>query len=153
MIHTHRQCLGLSAHAAVIKIGDTPADIAEGRAAGAWTIGVALTGNALGLARAAKDALLPPRARYPFYGCAGRFTRRQRPLCRRRIDGERSRPARNPCAYPSWRYRTCPQIKPATTSSAKPNESVIPAPPRPFTTQTDGATSAINSLRPSFILG
>ena len=40
MIHTHRQRLGLSAHAAVIKIGDTPADIAEGRAAGAWTIGV-----------------------------------------------------------------------------------------------------------------
>ncbi|MEN9634638.1 MAG: hypothetical protein RL077_3042 [Verrucomicrobiota bacterium] len=59
MIRTNLQRLGLSAHAAVIKIGDTPADIAEGRAAGAWTIGVALTGNALGLARAATDALVP----------------------------------------------------------------------------------------------
>jgi phosphonoacetaldehyde hydrolase len=53
MIHTHRQRLGLSAHAAVIKIGDTPADIAEGRAAGARTIGVALT--------VMRSALLEPR--------------------------------------------------------------------------------------------
>lgn len=32
-----------------VKIGDTPADIAEGRNIGAVTIGLALTGNALGL--------------------------------------------------------------------------------------------------------
>lgn len=35
--------------AAVVKIGDTPTDIEEGRNAGAWSIGLARTGNELGL--------------------------------------------------------------------------------------------------------
>jgi phosphonoacetaldehyde hydrolase len=35
--------------AAVAKVGDTPADIEEGLNAGAWSIGVAGTGNAIGL--------------------------------------------------------------------------------------------------------
>ena len=35
----------------VIKIGDTIADIAEGKNAGCWTIGLALSGNALGLTK------------------------------------------------------------------------------------------------------
>lgn len=35
--------------AAVAKVGDTPADIQEGLNAGAWSIGVAGTGNAIGL--------------------------------------------------------------------------------------------------------
>jgi phosphonoacetaldehyde hydrolase len=39
----------LSASAACVKIGDTPADIAEGRNAGMWTIAVAATGNEIGL--------------------------------------------------------------------------------------------------------
>ena len=34
---------------ACVKIGDTPSDIAEGRNAGMWTIGIALTGNEVGL--------------------------------------------------------------------------------------------------------
>ena len=34
---------------ALVKIGDTEADIAEGRNAGTWTIGVARTGNEIGL--------------------------------------------------------------------------------------------------------
>jgi len=34
--------------AALVKIGDTPADIAEGRNAGMWTIGVTRTGNEIG---------------------------------------------------------------------------------------------------------
>ena len=35
--------------AAIAKVGDTPADIHEGLNAGAWSIGVAATGNAIGL--------------------------------------------------------------------------------------------------------
>jgi phosphonoacetaldehyde hydrolase len=35
--------------AALVKIGDTPADIEEGRNAGMWTIGVTRTGNEVGL--------------------------------------------------------------------------------------------------------
>lgn len=35
--------------AAMLKIGDTPADIEEGRNAGMWTIGITRTGNEIGL--------------------------------------------------------------------------------------------------------
>jgi phosphonoacetaldehyde hydrolase len=44
---------------ACVKVDDALAGIAEGRAAGVWTIGVAATGNAIGLDRAALDALDP----------------------------------------------------------------------------------------------
>jgi phosphonoacetaldehyde hydrolase len=37
---------------ACVKIGDTPVDIEEGRNAGMWTIGVARTGNMIGLSEA-----------------------------------------------------------------------------------------------------
>jgi len=37
---------------ACVKIGDTPVDIEEGRNAGMWTIGVARTGNTIGLSEA-----------------------------------------------------------------------------------------------------
>lgn len=42
---------------AVVKIGDTRADIEEGLNAGMWTIGVAATGNELGLSREELEAL------------------------------------------------------------------------------------------------
>jgi phosphonoacetaldehyde hydrolase len=42
---------------ACVKIGDTLADIAEGRNAGMWSIGITKTGNELGLAEAEADAL------------------------------------------------------------------------------------------------
>lgn len=42
-----------------VKIGDTPADIAEGLNAGMWTIGVAATGNEVGLSRREWEALPP----------------------------------------------------------------------------------------------
>lgn len=42
---------------AVAKIGDTPADIHEGLNAGAWSIGVAATGNMIGLSRDEFEAL------------------------------------------------------------------------------------------------
>lgn len=43
--------LRLSSSAACVKIGDTPADIAEGRNAGMWTVAVAATGNEIGLSQ------------------------------------------------------------------------------------------------------
>ena len=49
---------GLSAAAAAVKIGDTPSDIEEGLNAGMWTIGVAVTGNEIGLS-AQEFAALP----------------------------------------------------------------------------------------------
>jgi phosphonoacetaldehyde hydrolase len=42
---------------AMVKIGDTLPDIEEGLNAGMWTIGVALTGNLLGLSQAEVKAL------------------------------------------------------------------------------------------------
>ena len=42
-----------------IKIGDTPSDIAEGRNAATWTIGIARTGNMVGLSKKAWDELQP----------------------------------------------------------------------------------------------
>lgn len=47
----------LSSSAACVKVGDTPADIAEGRNAGMWTIAVAATGNEIGLSEAEFAAL------------------------------------------------------------------------------------------------
>ncbi|ADV61520.1 phosphonoacetaldehyde hydrolase [Isosphaera pallida ATCC 43644] len=44
---------------AVVKVGDTRADIEEGLNAGCWTVGVALTGNETGLSAAELDALDP----------------------------------------------------------------------------------------------
>jgi phosphonoacetaldehyde hydrolase len=41
--------LGVFPPAAVVKVDDTEPGIAEGRAAGTWTVGVAISGNALGL--------------------------------------------------------------------------------------------------------
>jgi phosphonoacetaldehyde hydrolase len=45
--------------AAIVKIGDTPVDIEEGLHAGVWTIGVARTGNMVGLSAEDFDALAP----------------------------------------------------------------------------------------------
>lgn len=43
--------------AAVVKIGDTPADVAEGLNAGTWVVAVAATGNETGLSRQQFEAL------------------------------------------------------------------------------------------------
>lgn len=45
--------------AAIVKVGDTVADIEEGLNAGAWSIGVAQTGNMIGLNQAEFEALPP----------------------------------------------------------------------------------------------
>jgi phosphonoacetaldehyde hydrolase len=44
---------------AIVKIGDTPVDIEEGLRAGVWTIGVARTGNMIGLSGEDFAALAP----------------------------------------------------------------------------------------------
>jgi phosphonoacetaldehyde hydrolase len=41
----------------MVKVGDTPADVLEGRAAGMWTIGTLRGGNEVGLSRAAEGEL------------------------------------------------------------------------------------------------
>jgi phosphonoacetaldehyde hydrolase len=51
--------LGVWPAAAVVKVDDTEAGIAEGLAAGCWTVGVALSGNAAGLSEAELAALGP----------------------------------------------------------------------------------------------
>lgn len=51
--------LGVYPMAAMVKIGDTIADIKEGLNAGMWTVGIVKTGNEIGLTRNALDALDP----------------------------------------------------------------------------------------------
>ena len=57
MIFCNAEKLGLYPMEALVKIGDTPADVDEGLNAGTWTIGLALTGNELGLSQIDVDAL------------------------------------------------------------------------------------------------
>jgi phosphonoacetaldehyde hydrolase len=54
--------LGVGAVRLCVKVGDTPADIAEGLAAGMWTVGVAVTGSEVGLSAEAW-ASLPAKVR------------------------------------------------------------------------------------------
>jgi phosphonoacetaldehyde hydrolase len=49
--------------ASIVKVGDTPADIQEGLNAGAWSIGVAGTGNGIGLSYD-EFQVLPPNERH-----------------------------------------------------------------------------------------
>jgi len=51
--------LGAYPMEAVVKIGDTRQDIYAGLNAGAWTIGLAMTGNLMGLTKAEEEALDP----------------------------------------------------------------------------------------------
>lgn len=57
MMYANALRLGVWPLSSMVKIGDTPSDIAEGINAGAWTIGVALSGNALGLSVTATAVL------------------------------------------------------------------------------------------------
>lgn len=55
--------LGVYPMEGIVKIGDTPADMEEARNAGAWAIGLAMSGNECGLGQPEHDALDPLRAR------------------------------------------------------------------------------------------
>ena len=54
--------LGVWPAASVVKVDDTAPGIGEGKAAGTWTIGIGLTGNAVGLS-AQELAMLPEAER------------------------------------------------------------------------------------------
>lgn len=53
------EALGVYPMAACVKVGDTPADIAEGLHAGMWSVGVVEHGNEVGLTEADLAALAP----------------------------------------------------------------------------------------------
>ena len=57
MIYRAMEALGVYPPAAVVKVGDTAPDIAAGLSAGVWTVGVAKTGNEVGLTAAELAAL------------------------------------------------------------------------------------------------
>jgi phosphonoacetaldehyde hydrolase len=57
MIYENAVRLQVYPMAAIVKIGDTPADIEEGLNAGVWSVGVAATGNMIGLSRQEFEAL------------------------------------------------------------------------------------------------
>jgi phosphonoacetaldehyde hydrolase len=48
---------------ALVKVGDTLPDIAEGLNAGMWTVGLSLTGNLLGLSEIEAKTMLPEKRR------------------------------------------------------------------------------------------
>lgn len=49
--------LGVYPMSAIVKVGDTPADIEEGRNAGCWSVGVVAGSNELGLSREEKNRM------------------------------------------------------------------------------------------------
>jgi phosphonoacetaldehyde hydrolase len=51
MVYQNLMQLGVYPMQSVVKVGDTLADIEEGLNAGAWTVGLSLTGNLLGLSQ------------------------------------------------------------------------------------------------------
>lgn len=57
MCYRNAIALGVWPLWACVKIGDTPSDIAEGRNAGMWTIGITRTGNEIGMAKAHFEGL------------------------------------------------------------------------------------------------
>ena len=71
---------------AIVKIGDTPVDIEEGLRAGVWTIGVARTGNMIGLSSEDFAALAPAEQTARPGERAGQACRRRR-ACRDRRGG------------------------------------------------------------------
>jgi phosphonoacetaldehyde hydrolase len=60
MIYEHAVRLKVYPLAAIAKIGDTPADIHEGLNAATWAIGVAATGNMIGLSQKEFEVLAKP---------------------------------------------------------------------------------------------
>lgn len=67
--------LGVYPASTVVKVDDTDVGIAEGLAAGCWTVGVALSGNACGLSRVDLEALSPPARAEAYARAAGELTR------------------------------------------------------------------------------
>lgn len=73
MCYTNAIQLGTYPMEAMVKIGDTIADIAEGRNAGMWTVGITRTGNELGMTGAEVSALDPADLRTRLHRIDNRF--------------------------------------------------------------------------------
>jgi phosphonoacetaldehyde hydrolase len=63
MIFHAMETLGVYPPSSVVKVGDTPIDIAEGRNAGAWSVGVIASSSEVGLSEADWDGLPDPERR------------------------------------------------------------------------------------------
>ena len=57
MAHHAARHMGIYPMRAFVKVGDTPADIAEAQNAGMWAVSVVVTGNEIGLSKEQLDAL------------------------------------------------------------------------------------------------
>ncbi|TYP75543.1 phosphonoacetaldehyde hydrolase [Paenibacillus methanolicus] len=74
MLLRNAEALGVYPMHAVVKCGDTEADMQEGRAAGVWTVGVVFGGNELGLSQAQTEALDALERERLFNDIAARLT-------------------------------------------------------------------------------
>ena len=74
MCYRNAIALGVYPLSAMVKIGDTPSDIAEGRNAGMWTVAITRTGNEIGLPKRDWDALPPAEQKTLELAAAARLT-------------------------------------------------------------------------------
>lgn len=65
--------MGVYPMRAFVKVGDTPADIAEAQSAGMWAVSVVATGNEIGLSKAQLDALPEPDRQSRFDAARRKF--------------------------------------------------------------------------------
>jgi phosphonoacetaldehyde hydrolase len=84
MLFRCMEVLGAFPPAAVLKVGDTPADIAEGRNAGCWSVGVVYSSSEMGLGPRGASRAAPRRARTPRGARASTLPRRRRARDHRR---------------------------------------------------------------------
>lgn len=73
MCYRNAILLGVYPLWACVKIGDTPSDIAEGRNAGMWTIGITRTGNEIGMSKTQFENLAPAEREILERRAAGRL--------------------------------------------------------------------------------
>jgi len=73
MIFRAMEALGVYPPSAVVKVGDTPADIAEGRNAGAWSLGVISSSSEVGLSESDWESLPVPDRRAIAVAVRARF--------------------------------------------------------------------------------
>ena len=96
-----------------MKVGDTPVDIEEGLRAGVWTIGVARTGNMIGLSAEDFAALASAEQAAPAGQCADRADRSRCARSNRRGRRLRSRTRRDRGTHPPRRASVAGGVPPA----------------------------------------
>ena len=75
MIFRAMETLGIYPPSGVVKVGDTPVDIAEGRNAGAWSVGVIASSSEVGLTEGGWAALPDPERREVVESVRSKFER------------------------------------------------------------------------------